>query len=173
MTAILDLAMRRRIYALIQGYPGIHVREAARQLDTSMALVEYHVAVLDQHGLVLRERDDNHMRLYAADATPKPADRALLGVLRERIPLQVTLYLLDRAEPVAHGRIAQDLGLGKSKLSFHLRKLEAAGIVGKDEAGRFAALRPASVQRLLLEHEPTPELRRDFADIWLKLYGDR
>ncbi len=172
MTDVLDLGMRRRIYALVQGYPGIHVREAARQLDTSMALIEYHVAVLEQHGLVMRERDDNHIRLYASASTPAPADRAKLGVLRERLPLQVSLYLLDRGEGVAHGRIAQDLGMGKSKLSFHLRKLEAAGIVRKQDDGQFALIDGPGLQRLLLEHEPTPELRRDFADVWLKLYGD-
>lgn len=171
--ALLELAMRRRLLALVAEYPGLHVREAARQLGTSLALVEYHVALLEQSGLVEVRRDERYARLYAAGrAAPGDADRAVLGVLRARLPLQVTLYLLDRGEPAKHGEVAQALGIGKSKLSFHLRKLEAAGVVAKTPEGAFTVVQPRRVQRLLWTYQPTPDLRESFAELWLSLYGD-
>lgn len=169
---LLDLEMRRRLYATVREYPGIHVREAARQLDTSMALVDYHLALLRDNGLVTVEKDDRYARIYPRAAAPDRGDRAGLAVLRERLPLQVTLHLLDRGA-TKHRDLAEALGMGKSKLSFHLRKLEAAGIVTKDADGRFAIGEPKRVQRLLAAYPPTSDLREEFADVWLSLYGDR
>lgn len=170
---LLGLEMRRRLYATVRQYPGLHVREAARQLGTSLALVEYHLAKMRDSGLVTVEKDDRYARIYPRDAAaPDPRDRAAVAVLRERLPLQVTLRLLDQG-PAKHKGLAEALGMGKSKLSFHLRKLEAAGLVAKDMEGRFAVVDPSRVQRLLLAYPPTQDLRDEFADVWLALYGER
>lgn len=171
--ALLDLEMRRRLVALVRQYPGLHIREAARQLGTSMALVEYHVALLSDSALVRVERDAGYARLYAVGKhDPDERERSVLAVLRGRIPLQLALYLLDRAEPVKHGDIATALGLGKSKLSFHLRKLEAAGVARKTAEGAFEARDPQRLHRLLADFPPTSDLRNEFAKLWLSLYGE-
>jgi len=170
---LLEVEMRRRLYATVRQYPGIHVREAARQIGTSLALVEYHLALLRDHGLVTVEKDDRYARLYPKESgAPDKKDRAAVAVLRERLPLQVTLHLLDGGA-TKHKDLADALGMGKSKLSFHLRKLEAAGVVAKDAEGRFAIVEPTRVQRLLAAYPPTKDLREEFADVWLGLYGDR
>jgi predicted transcriptional regulator len=179
MSGLLDLDIRRRLYALIREYPGLHVREAARQLDTSVALVEYHVAILRQNGLLREERDERYVRLYPlpAEGPPaaasSPAERRALALLRQRLPLRITLYLLDQDGPVQHKALCEALEMGKSKLSFHLRKLEAAKIVAKNAQGRFEVRERSRWLGLLLTHKPTPELREAFADLWLSLYGKK
>jgi len=172
--AVLDLATRRRIHDLVRDYPGLHIREVARQLGTSVALVEYHLPFFLDHGIFEAEQDERYLRLYlkaeGGAPSPTPKERRALGVLRSRIPLQVVLFLLDRG-PAKHKDIAEALDLGKSKLSFHLRKLEAAGLVGKTDDGRFQTLRPQRVTRLLLDYKPTPDTLEEFAELWLSLYG--
>ena len=171
--ALLDVEMRRRLYATVREYPGIHVREAARQRGTSLALVEYHLNLLREHGLVVVEKDDRYARLYPKEAgAPDKKDRAAVAMLRERLPLQVTLHLLDKG-PTKHKDVADALGMGKSKLSFHLRKLETAGLVAKDAEGLFSIIDAARIHRLLAAYPPTTDLREEFADVWLGLYGDR
>ena len=168
----LELAIRRRLYAVVKEYPGIHVREAARQLGTSMALVEYHLALLREHGLVSVSKVDGYARLYPTDSpAPSPGEREQVGLLRQRLPLRITLTLLDDGA-AKHKDLAESLDLGKSTLSFHLRKLEAAGLVGRDAEGRFAVKDAPRVLRLLLAYPPTRDLRQAFADVWLSLYGD-
>lgn len=170
--ALLDLDMRRRLVALVATYPGLHVREAARQLNTSMALVEYHLGLLSEAHLVEVRKDERYARLYPVEGPrPSNAEADLLALLRERWALRITLFLLDRAEPVKHGDMANALDMSKSKLSFHLRKLEAAGLVRKTPDGAFEVIRPRDVQRLLWTFQPTPDLRQEFADVWLALYG--
>lgn len=178
MADLLDLATRRRLHELVHAYPGLHIREAARQMGTSVALVEYHAALLRENGLLREERDERYVRLYppASDAgagAPTDAERRALKVLRERLPLRITLHLLDHDMPQQHKDICAALGLGKSKLSFHLRKLEAAGVVEKAPDGRFTARERPRLLALLLRHQPTPDLREEFADVWLSLYGDK
>lgn len=171
--ALLDLDMRRRLVALVAAYPGLHVREAARQLDTSMALIEYHLGLLVEADLVHVRKDERYVRLYPKQGPrPTDAEAKVLALLRERLPLRITLWLLDRGEAVKHGDIAQALQLGKSKLSFHLRKLEAAGIVRKTPDATFEIVRPRETQRLLWTYQPTPDLRQEFAATWLALYRD-
>jgi len=175
MADLLDLATRRRLYALIQAYPGLHIREAARQLETSVALVEYHAAILRDNGLVREERDERYVRLFATQTdgpVPTEPERRAMALLREKLPLRITLHLLDQDGPQQHKAIATALGLGKSKLSFHLRKLEAGGIVRKTPDGLFTVPDRARLLDLLLRHQPTPDLRQEFADVWLSLYGD-
>lgn len=171
---LLDLEMRRRVMAAVIQYPGLHVRELARQVGTSLALVEYHLGLLEGAGLVQVRRDERYARVYAVQTKgPNDEERALLALLRERLPLQVTLHLLDLGEPAKHGDIAQALGMGKSKLSFHLRKLESAGVVRRTPEGAFTTAQPQRLQRLLWTYQPTPDLREAFANTWLSLYGDR
>jgi predicted transcriptional regulator len=172
----LDLEMRRRIFALVQEFPGLHIREVARQLDTSLALVEYHASILRENSLVREERDDRYVRLFAVPddgSGPTESQRQVLRLLRERLPLRITLHLLDHDEAQQHKAVSEALGLGKSKLSFHLRKLEAARIVRKTSDGRFEPVDRPRLLRVILQFPPTTDLRAEFADVWLSLYGEK
>lgn len=172
MSKVLDLEMRRRIVDLVRSFPGLHTREIARQLDTSVTLIEYHLPILLDAGLVSESRADRYQRLFPTDRrSPSEADRRRLGLLRDRTALHVTLHLLDRGTAEKHRDIAAALGFGKSRLSFHLRKLEAAGLVGKDADGCFFVVDRKATLRLLVENRPTPDMQSAFADLWTKLYG--
>ncbi|MHB8634428.1 MAG: ArsR family transcriptional regulator [Thermoplasmatota archaeon] len=168
---LLDLEIRRRLLGLVRAYPGIHLREIARQLETSIALVQYHATLLAGNGLVREERGEHHVRLYGVAADADSRDHELVGLFRSRWPLRITLFLLDQDMPVQHKRIADALHVGKSKLSFHLRKLERAGVVERTANGMFAPVERKRLLRVLLEHKPVPALHEEVADLWLSLYG--
>jgi predicted ArsR family transcriptional regulator len=174
---ILALETRRRIVALVRDYPGLHLREAARQLDTSVALVEYHVPFLVQSGLVRIESRERYQRLFPVTTdgeTGEPLskeDRRWLGTLRERLPLQVVLHLLSEDGEARHKDMVESLEMGKSKLTFHLKKLEKAGLVEKTSDGAFRLTDAKRITRLLLTHKPLPDIQQEFADLWLGFYG--
>lgn len=169
---LLDLEARRRLFQLIQDYPGLHEREAARQLGTSQALVNFHRTVLEQHGLVRVERGDGTLRMYArlARTTPTADERKILGAMRNRTNLHVALVLLSLGRPVKHGELVETLQMGKSTVSFYLRKLEAAGLVTKNEDGLFALHDPRKLHLVLTKYHPTPDLLEEFTQLWSNLY---
>ncbi|MGB1697484.1 MAG: helix-turn-helix domain-containing protein [Thermoplasmatota archaeon] len=168
MAKALDLEFRRELHALIKTYPGLHLRELARQLGTSVALIEYHIPVLVDAGLV-DVTAEGYQRVFPKDIGE--AKREWLGMLREDIPTRMVLLLLQEG-PMRHGALASELDLGKSKASFHLKKLVSAGILEK-EGHEFKVSKPKEVTQLLIAYKPTRDLRDSFASLWSNFYGRR
>ena len=159
---------RARILAMIAQYPGLHVRELARQLDASQARVAYHIPIMVGAGAVEERRTDGALHLFAKGDRLKAHDRDVLALLRRPLPLQIVLQLLD--EPgLRHAALASSLGLGKSKLSFHLKKMVELGIVDLHDGVQL--IRPNQLRKLLEGQRATPDLRTRFADMWESFYG--
>lgn len=165
MAKALDLEFRRELLAMVKKFPGLHLRELARQLGTSVALIEYHIPVLLDAGLIAVEAD-GYQRVFPQDLPP--ANRAWIGTLREEIPTQITLLLLQQGA-MRHGNICSELDLAKSKVSFHLKKMLNCGILVKDEA-LFDLQDRKTVTQLLIAHKPTSDLRDRFASMWANFY---
>lgn len=162
----LGASMRQRILSAVRSYPGLHLRELARQLDTSVALIEYHLPMLVAKDLVERVEDQGRHLLFP---TGHDAPRRLVGLLRDKRRLPIILTLLDQG-PLTHGEMVGALGLGKSTLSFHLRHLTKAGILENTVEG-FRIRDPRRVRRTLAAHRPTPDMLDRFAGTWGDLYG--
>ncbi len=156
---------RTRILHLIRRYPGLHLREVARQLKTSVALVEYHVPGLLENGVIERiEADGTHRLFPAHEGFPRLA----LASVREPKRLRIVLALLDQG-PLRHGDLAAATGLGKSTLSFHLNRLRSAGVVEKTDQ-EFFLVDPGVMRRLLERHNPTPDVVDRLGTLWGDLY---
>ncbi len=167
--------IRHRVHQSIRKYAGIHVRGIERQLGVSAPLVQYHLKKLVEAGYVEAKEQSGYTRYYptakSQAVTVTDADLPILGTLREAVPLHIALILLDHG-PQTNGQLAQRLGLAKSTTSYHLAKLAQVGIVVR--AGDSTAIELADaegVHRILLAHEPTPDLLDAFADLWSDLYG--
>lgn len=165
------LDLRRRILQLVARFPGIHVRELARLLDRSQAITDYHVNALADSALLRAQRMEGYLRLYPAgsDEPLDARDRQLLGLLRERRVLHIALFLLTQPDPCRHADISRGTGIGKSLVSFHLAKMTSGGLA-EQRGDAYAVSRPDAVRRLLARHQPVPDLREEFADLWDSLY---
>lgn len=163
------IAIRRRILALIERFPGLHLRDLARRATLSEALAGYHLEALEKEGLVQSKFDDFYRRFYPVQtAAPSPADQQLLGLLRQRVPAEISIHLLEQS-PTTHTALSAKLGLAKSTLSYHIAKLEAAGLVLVSSDG-IRLQEPERVRRLLHTWRPPSDFTERFAEIWRKLY---
>ncbi len=150
--AALALENRRRLYDFIRRTPGAHMREIQRALGLPYGTAEYHLRALEDAELVRTAVDGNLKRYFAADFAF--ADRSLLGLLRKRPVRAVVLALLERSE-LSHQDLAEAAGIKPPTLSYHMPKLEAAGVVGVRREGRFTLVRlsdPKLMARLLVTH---------------------
>lgn len=165
---------RKRLLQLAQTYPGLHMREIARQADLSEALAGYHLDALVAEGLMSSVAEEGFRRFYPAHgAAPSEPDRELVALFRQRVPLQITLILLARPR-ATHAEITEELGLAKSTVSHHLAKLKGARVVVTSPDGRLIALRePKRVERLLLRWEPPEDLIDRFSELWRNFYSRR
>ncbi len=175
---LLELETRRDIYDLVRRMPGLHMREIQRQLDLSIALAEYHLNQLERAGLVASVTEEGYRRYYPARAGTEGAvaglrgeERRMVAVLRQPIPLRVTLFLMARGS-ATHTEIGQGLGVSPSKLSFHMKKLVRTGVVrrlSRSEGRGYAVSDKDTVLRLLIAYRPTQDLLDEVQELWESL----
>lgn len=159
--------MRESILRIVREFPGLHLRELARQADTSLNLVQYHVQRLHEGGYVDLSLEGGKVRVFPPDIRGK--DRVLLACLRDRKRLRIAMVLLHGG-PATHGTLAAEAKMGKSTLSFHLRSMEEAGCIITSDDGYALADRQA-VRVLLDRYRPTPDAADRLAGLWGAIYG--
>jgi predicted transcriptional regulator len=167
---LLELETRQSIYDLIERVPGLHMREIQRRLNLEVALVDYHLYIMEKAEIVTSQKEGGYKRFYVSPSESglDSNKRRILGVLRQKIPLQVTLYLLKEKQ-ATHTKISNDLEIKPSKLSFHLKKMRKLGILKKLQPGEgkgYVVEDEALVIRLLLRYKPPQDMMDEFADLW-------
>lgn len=173
----LELETRRRIYDVVRKFPGLHLREISRQLDLSVPLVDYHLNFLEKYELVAAINDEQYRRFYPKDRLGSDVktdalsadEKRIVALLRQRIPLQIVLFLLKKGS-AQHKEMIPLMGVSASTLSHHLNRLVRRGVVIRTAAGEERGFRLADegrTARLLLHYEPPPgTLVEGFIEIW-------
>lgn len=171
MTPALESDLRRRLYVLVQDYPGLHLRELGRRLGAPVRMVEYHAAAMLKEGILEDRREGAYQRLFPSqrELPMSDAQREGLGVLRKPVPLSIVLSLLDAPDGLSHAELVKRTGASKANLSHHLKDLQECDLVRHD--GAYHLANPARTKTLLQTHKPVPDLRTRFADLWAGIYG--
>lgn len=141
---LLANANRRRILAAVQAEPGLTVTGLVERTGRAEVVVRHHLRMLERHGLIATRLDGRARRSYALDTR---LDRD--AITRRLLLNDATRRRL--AEALLPGRVTQRLlvertGVSQRLVSYHLRRLESAGLLVRHEG------KPA-------EYEATPSLR--------------
>lgn len=168
MTAA-SIEIRRRILRFVERFPGLHLRDLARRSRLSEALAAYHLEALEKEGFVRSQFDSFYRRFYVVHGPAPSADEArLLAMVRQTIPLQITILLLD--DPGApQATLSKKLGLAKSTVSYHIARLESAGLLLVEPHG-VRLREPERVRNLLLRWRPPTDATERFASLWRSFY---
>jgi predicted transcriptional regulator len=166
----LELESRRRLYELVAGTPGLHLRELARLLDVDVRTALYHLQHLERHGLIGEVEEGRYKRYFPKTTNGRSReivdarDKPVLSLLRKRIPLAVTLALLTKRSST-HADLLEHAPVAPSTLSYHLGKMARAGILDR-EGAEYRLREPSRVATLLYTHRPTQDLIDEFVDLW-------
>lgn len=123
----LDLKKRRVLYQHILANPGLHLRAIDRDMRMGLGDLRHHLEFLEREGLVT-VTTDGYRKTYFPGVKEFPGDRRLLGLLRQSKPRAILLFMLNR-ESAGFDELRNKVGISKSTLSFHLKKLDAAGVI--------------------------------------------
>ncbi len=127
----LELKKRRVLYQHILRNPGLHLRALERDMRMGLGDLRHHLDFLEREGLILTATD-GYRKTYFPGKKEFSGDKALLGLLRQSKPRAILLLLLN-AESGGFDYLRKKVGVSKSTLSFHMKKLEEAGIVAVQE----------------------------------------
>lgn len=162
---------RSRIADAVDEVPGIHFSALVRRLDLAPGQVQYHLReLLDDNGFVA---ESLYGRTHYYPAEVDPRERRVLAVVRRETAADVLASLAHRS-PAAPDEVAEDVGIARSTLEYHLDRLVEVGVVEKrrDDRGRvtLAPVDPEVTARLLRETDPSLPAR--MADRFERLVDD-
>lgn len=144
---------RRRIVRLVRRDPGRHLSDLARELGLDRTTVRHHVDRLAEEDLVVTRRTGRCRRVHPAEDD----DGELADLLDHPVRAWICRRLLRRRR-LDQRRLRAECGVAPSTLTYHAKRLEAAGLVERRSRGRRTVLSLADACR--------DRLRRAFEGRW-------
>lgn len=168
----LSLANRKRIYEFIVGRPGTHVREIERELDLQTGVLTFHLEKLEKGELVRSEDDGYRLRYYPAKNYILK-NRKTLALLRQEQPKKIVQLVLTLGN-LSFQQLNAELGVSKSTLSHHLKKLTGEKLLVAEKVERevyYRAIDPDQLVNIiiLMDRGSENDVEERFADIWKSL----
>ena len=129
---VLDTEIRKHLYDYIDGFPGSHLREIARELDLKPSNAAWHLRKLEQTNLV-RSRDIGGKKVYYLVEGGVEARKEAIAeaILKNKNAREIMMYLVDH--PGKHLlEIANALDLNHHTVKWHIEKMYLAELVDGD-----------------------------------------
>jgi len=130
----LDLKTRGDIYNFVTRQPGLHLDEISKKMNIPKDNISYHLGYLKKLGVLMEIFDDENARYYVTKKISE-REREMLHLLRQDVPIKIIMFLLINPE-ASWMNISRHLKRHPKTISFHLRKLIAAGAIETIPNGR-------------------------------------
>ncbi|HLE97794.1 MAG TPA: winged helix-turn-helix transcriptional regulator [Candidatus Thermoplasmatota archaeon] len=160
------LESRKRIFEHVRARPGLHLRAIARDLGLPLGTALYHLDCLVGVELVAVRRDGRYKRFFTRHDLGR-REKDYIAVLHHAVPRRVLAVLLRRGKRTQR-ELAQEVGVSRSTLSFHVTSLVRQGILRCEERwpeNLYSPLEPELVARVIREQ------RLVFQDEMVDLYA--
>jgi len=169
---ILENERRRRIYALIEASPGVHLRELQRILNMPLTTLEYHLNYMTRKKILFAETEGHHKRYYTKPLDPE--DKKVLAVLRQKRMREIVLVILTNGK-AKYQLLVEQLRLSHSTLSSYLKYLVSNNILVKDKIGYenlYTVRDESRVAKVLIAYKPSflDKLVDNALDIWMETH---
>jgi predicted transcriptional regulator len=171
MKEFLDLEIRRKIYTLIEKNPGLHSRKISELLSLSGQLTDYHLLYLERRDTIISIKEsDEGFRRYFIKGKLGVIERRRIGLLQHEVPLKIVLFLLQHPYS-KHSEILDYIGIAKSTLSYHLKRLINRSIIEEHPLGRdktYTVVNEKEIIDILLRYKPYKRVE-SLKDTWADL----
>lgn len=138
--AVLAHGARENIYRLIKDEPGIHAHEVASRLSLGWGTTVYHLKLLEKNSLVVSRHEGRYKRFFVT-GDQRLQHQGAVALLRN--PTSRSIAGVVAAQPgLIQKQVCEALGLSPSLASWHLQRLEAAGVVRAERVGRSVRYAP-------------------------------
>lgn len=169
---ILENEKRRKIYALVEASPGIHLRELQRVLNIPLTTLEYHLSYMARKKIIFGETEHHHKRYYTKPLDPE--DKKVLAALRQKRMREIVLIVLENGK-ARHQLLVEHLKLSHSTLSSYLKYLVNKNILAREKIGyeNFYTVRDEDrVARVLIAYKPSflDKLVDRALDTWMETH---
>lgn len=124
----LEHEKRQQILQLIEDYPGMYYHRLIRNTGMSPGIVQYHLRVLERAGLVVSEQHGLQRLYFRAGRSHGLTVAKYQPLLRSELAARMAAVLATRGD-ATQNELAFELGVDRSIVSYHLRRLVQAQLV--------------------------------------------
>jgi predicted transcriptional regulator len=132
--ALLDNPIRAQIHAAIEAQPGIHALDLVRLVGKGNGTVEHHLRKLVTGDLVTKVQGTGYTCYFVKGSTDR-RDMAAAPLLKSPVA-QAVLDAARNRPGLPPSVLARELGVAPATISYHLRRLETAGLVRMQDGVR-------------------------------------
>jgi predicted transcriptional regulator len=166
-----DSENRTRIYDYIKKNPGAHLRMITRELEVGMGATQHHLDILERSGKVRSRRINIYRHYYAVEVLE--AEHNILAFLRQETAMDILTYLMEHPKST-QSDIINFKGFSAPTISWHMSRLEKAGLVNSIKDGRTMIYSIADIQSIstaLKTYHPNvwDKMLSRFADLFLQI----
>ncbi len=139
--------LRRDIYEYIKHNPGEHLSAIKYEFDMSPSTAMYHLGLLERNEKILSHKGSKYKRYYAySEGIFGGAElrnhiggleyKEIVSLLKNPTRKDVVRFIMVNPN-CSQGDICRALNLSASTVSWHMKKLLNAHIIGQERAGKF------------------------------------
>jgi len=130
---ILEHETRRRLHDAILRQPGMHVAEMTRELGLGRVVVQHHLRVLERYGFVASHAHGRTRNYYSAGHAQWRTSLRAHVLAKDPTRKRVMEVVRESPHGVTQAGVATAARISLRLASYHLSRLEAAGVVQSDK----------------------------------------
>lgn len=161
----------KSIIQLIEKYPGLGLRELARELEVSAQSLKYSTDLLLEQKTITVKKDGKYLRFYAKDFEIDDFEEKILNCFRKSQLLNVIMIFLNaykknKKEILKNQEILERIEVHSAgTITYYLNQLTENSIIEKTKEG-FRLINPALIESLLKKYRPTHSIIDNFINLW-------
>lgn len=132
-STLLNQTTRMDIYNFIINNPGLHFRALSNFLGMPIGVLQYHLGLLVNGGLLSTHHDGRYKRYFESKRFTE-TEMKVISVLRNGTSGKILVALFEKPE-MTHKDLALQLNISSQALSWQMRRLEKIGFVKRNVEG--------------------------------------
>lgn len=163
----LENAKRQSILDYVKEYPGRCIEEISDEMNINRGTLRYHLLCLENNNHIVIENVDHSKRIFSNRNVFSTKERKIISICQN--PAQVKIIALIAKYPgIRNADLSDELGISKSAVTWHTKKMENAGILSLRKSGKSghyyirAGLESFVVENLPDEIKQNFDFERDF-----------
>jgi len=132
-SALLNQTTRMSIFDFIRDNPGLHFRALSDCLNVPFGVLQYHLSLLVNHGLILVYGDGRYRRFFESKKFAE-AEMKTISALRHETSGKILIALLEKPQ-TTHRELTAKLGISSQALSWQMNRLAKMGFVRRNFDG--------------------------------------
>jgi len=104
-------------------------------LEINRGILRYHLNVLEEEKLIEAHNDRGNVRCFQNNFTYGENEKLVISFLQNEMSRKIILNILYK-ECNTNGDLAQEIGISRAAINWHMTKLKDSGLIEEDKVGR-------------------------------------